>query len=129
MCHQPVSFFGDVSGVNTCLRIAIGTHTSAAQQNACTKSLPCMFKGYEMIPLMHLAITTFGRKELDLVSGGVGLSRSATFLLGLRGNPHWEESARAFRSQGKQRAPTFSTHGSTGQRSVSKKTLSRSTCC
>ena len=82
--------------------------------------LPGMFKGYEMIPLMHLAITTFGRKELDLVSDGVGLSRSAKFLLGLRGYPHWEESVRASRSQGFQRAPTFSTHGSTGQRSVSK---------
>ena len=88
-----------------------------------------MLKGYEMIPLMHLAITTFGRKELDLVSDGVGLSRSAKFLLGLRGYPHWEESARASRSQGFQRAPTFSTHGSTGQRSVSKQTLLRSTCC
>ena len=65
-----------------CLRIAIGTHTSAAQQNACTISLPAMLKGYEMIPLTHLAITTFGRKELDLVSDGVGLSRPAKFLLG-----------------------------------------------
>ena len=112
-----------------CLRIAIGTHTSAAQQNACTNYLPGMFKGYEMIPLMHPSITTFGRKELESVRDGVGLSRSAKFLFGLRGYPHWEESPRASRSQGFQRALTFSTHGSTGQRSVSKQTLLRSTCC
>ena len=55
MCHQPASFFGDVSGVNTCLRSAIGTHTSTGQQTACTNFLPVMFKGYVVVPHMHPA--------------------------------------------------------------------------
>ena len=55
MCHQPASFLGDVSGVNACLRRAIGTHTSTRQQTACTNFLPVMFKGYEMVPHIHLA--------------------------------------------------------------------------
>ena len=55
MCHQPACFFGDVSGVNTCLRRAIGTHTSTGQLTACTNFLPVMFKGNVMVPHMHLA--------------------------------------------------------------------------
>ena len=55
MCHSPASFFGVVSGVNTCLRRAIGTHLSTGQQTSFTNFLPVMFKGYVMFPHMHQA--------------------------------------------------------------------------